>query len=1181
MAISISDFRMAIRIDNAEARKHLQELDEEMKKLRAEMTLLEQEGKKESEEYKAKKKALDELKPSYALLRKEGGLLGLTYNELRKGAKMLKNEMDRTIPNTEKWRKLREEYELVNNRLRELRGQAQQTGLSLAKLSDGFNRYAGMAAAAVASMTGVALTARRCVDEYSAMEEAMSQVRKYTGLTTEEVKQLNEEMQRMDTRTPREKLNALAGDAGRLGITGRKEIMDFVEAANIINVALGEDLGEDAVKNMGKLATMFGEDKQMGLRGAMLATASAINEVAQNSSAAEGFLTEFTARVAGVGKQAGLTQADIIGFAASMDENMLRNETSATAYQKILMKMFTDTAKFANAAGLDLQEFARLVKTDANEAMLQFAEALSKKGGLADLAPIFGDLQTEGAGVASVLSVMAGKADDIRARQALANEAYRQGTSVLNEYEVQNNTVQAGIDKAKKAFQDMRIELGERLMPSMKYMISTGSLTVKMLAGLVSFAMEYHKALITLAVGLGTYRVAVQLTTIVTKAMEMASKAAAMGVRAFDAATKTSGIAALVSVLASGVAYLAMWVTQTKEETTALGGLQSAAQQANNVLAETANLLQQATGKEHMNDRQKSQLADAMRAEVAQLEDLMVKEKTMALQWYNEQKERYKSLLNEGDAKRSIKHLEKQLAERLHQYGLYKVQRDKLLKELATLPAAQGAQMDTHTGMTVNTGDEKARQEQMQREQKQLEQAYNEKLNIIKLAYIQGQLTEEEYQQQLYEAESAYLLARKALMERYGEDTSQLQGQIYDRMIAQANKLYAAQKQAEQQAEKQKSAGQKESLDQLKSEGEDRVRGIKQQYLDGEIDSHQAMMDAVKEAERQNLEERIALMESYGMDASQLRDQLMEEDIEAHRQTEEQKTEETEKQQMSRSEIASKAMSTVSNIAGSFSQLYSAMQDRELSRVEKKYDKEIAAARKAGKDTTKLEEQKEAEMNAIKKKYADKQFAAQVLQVTASTAVAAMEAYKAMAGIPIVGPVLGAAAAAAALMAGAIQIASAKQQRDEAKGLYTGGYSEGYTATGDSTEEAGVIPVHKNEFVANHEAVANPAVRQFLDVFDAAQKNGTIRMINTTQILERVRMTGRYEGGYTSQPQTAGTSASWWSTIPEETRLQLVQLMKQNNELLEAIRDKELNLDPRKLRDSIERIGAMERRVSR
>ena len=43
----------------------------------------------------------------------------------------------------------------------------------------------------------------------------------------------------MDTRTARERLNELAGDAGRLGITAKNDVLEFVEAANMIDVALG------------------------------------------------------------------------------------------------------------------------------------------------------------------------------------------------------------------------------------------------------------------------------------------------------------------------------------------------------------------------------------------------------------------------------------------------------------------------------------------------------------------------------------------------------------------------------------------------------------------------------------------------------------------------------------------------------------------------------------------------------------------------------------------------------------------------------------------------------------------------------------------------------------------------------------------------------------------------------
>lgn len=159
------------------------------------------------------------------------------------------------------------------------------------------------------------------VQQYATMDEAKANVRKYTGLSKEDVDDLNESLKKMDTSTSREQLNALAGDAGRLGITAKERILEFVEAADIINVALGDDLGDGAVANVGKLAMRFEEDRLLGLKQAMLSTASAINELAQNSSAGAGYLEDFTARVAGVGKMVGLTQPQIMGFAAVLDEN--------------------------------------------------------------------------------------------------------------------------------------------------------------------------------------------------------------------------------------------------------------------------------------------------------------------------------------------------------------------------------------------------------------------------------------------------------------------------------------------------------------------------------------------------------------------------------------------------------------------------------------------------------------------------------------------------------------------------------------------------------------------------------------------------------------------------------------------------------------------------------------------
>ena len=238
MSLKIDRVQLEILVKQDEARNKMIELEKSIKDATTQLNKTKKQFGENSKEYEAQKKVVQELKAKYDELFDQVGIGKLSLAELGNRQRELNAILRNLDPSLPQWKQYNEQLQQINQRIRELRGRANETGISLSKLTDGFNKYAGMAAAAIASLTGVALTARKCVDEYSEMEEAMSQVRKYTGMTTEQVRELNEEFKRMDTRTPREKLNALAGDAGRLGITSKEAIMDFVDAANVINVAL-------------------------------------------------------------------------------------------------------------------------------------------------------------------------------------------------------------------------------------------------------------------------------------------------------------------------------------------------------------------------------------------------------------------------------------------------------------------------------------------------------------------------------------------------------------------------------------------------------------------------------------------------------------------------------------------------------------------------------------------------------------------------------------------------------------------------------------------------------------------------------------------------------------------------------------------------------------------------------
>ena len=363
--------------------------------------------------------------------------------------------------------------------------------------------------------------AKGAVDDFvnaaASMDEAMADVRKYTGLTAEAVDELNEAFKQMKTRTSREQLNALAADAGRLGIQGKENILGFVRAADTLNTALGADLGEDAVKNIGKLAQMFGEADQLGLEKAMLATGSTINELAQSSSAAEGYIMEFTSRLAGVGKQAGMTQAQIMGLAAVLDQNQVNVEKGATAVQNIITLLYSNTAKIAKIAGLDVQNFTELLKNDANAALITFAEALNKAGKMDAIAPMLKEMKLSGAGVTQVLTTLAAQTDNVRESQRLASQAYAEGTSVLKEANAANSTLQARLEMQRKSLNDLKVEVGNQLVPVVLQAGDAVRAIASVFVTLIKFVGNNYRAFLTLTAGIAAYKIAMFAATNVTK----------------------------------------------------------------------------------------------------------------------------------------------------------------------------------------------------------------------------------------------------------------------------------------------------------------------------------------------------------------------------------------------------------------------------------------------------------------------------------------------------------------------------------------------------------------------------------------------------------------------------------------------------------------------------------------
>lgn len=496
-----------LKVNSEEAKRDFEAVKQKVKELKEQIIEASKKGDFEQVEklHKQLKPAIKEMDSMLTNIgRIDAAMKNLslqTPKELQRTLKLINAEMNsgKIVVGSEQWKEYEEQLKKVKMRLKEL-NDAQKvvtdSGLSMKDMLDIGGDLSMIAASVLQVKDSVAEFMRDNVNAYIELDAEMANVQKFTGMTRQSVEELNEEFKEIDTRTSVVELNKLAEEAGRLGKTSKEDVLGFVKAADIINVAL-DDLGEGATLEISKLTNIFGDEKALGTEKSMLAVGSVINELSQNCTAAAPYLANFTKRLAGVGFQADMTIPQIMGFAAVLDSQGQAVEMSATAVSQLITKMFQDPAKIAKAVGMDVKEFTDMVKTDTNGALLTLLERLNAMGNMDVLAPIFKEMGTDGARASAVLASLAGNIDMVRQQQEVATQAYNEATSVVKEFTVQNETEEAKLEKKRKKLEEVKVALGEKLLPIMGAFTSTGTMMIKTLNALLEVFSKYKVTIIT------------------------------------------------------------------------------------------------------------------------------------------------------------------------------------------------------------------------------------------------------------------------------------------------------------------------------------------------------------------------------------------------------------------------------------------------------------------------------------------------------------------------------------------------------------------------------------------------------------------------------------------------------------------------------------------------------------
>lgn len=449
MSVRTDHVNLLVNVNGNEGLNEMNKLRKSAADIRAEMSEL----KKGTEEYIQKAKALKEVEGNMATLRKQIGLTALTQKELLAELKRLQMLKNTTTPQTKEFEELQKRIELVNKRLFEVKNGVFGVGATFARIKDEVKQF-GMLALSYLGFEFISDQMKQIIRNGAKMSDQLADVRRAAGLTAPEVDILKNSLRDLGTRTSNSALLDIAIVAGKLGVQ-KNEIAGFTKEVDKLMVALGDELGDaDAITtNLGKILNVFDgvvKGDNIGKLG------NAIVELANDGVASGPYITDFTQRVAGIAKAAGLSLGSTLGLGAGFEELGLRSESSSTALQKIISDIAKDIPTAAKMAQMPVKEFNELFAFKPQEALIRYAEGLVKnKQGFAEVTASFASAGEEGARIVQTLQAIGQRGDFLREKIDLANTAIQSTTAITDAYRLKNETLGATLDKIGKQLSSM------------------------------------------------------------------------------------------------------------------------------------------------------------------------------------------------------------------------------------------------------------------------------------------------------------------------------------------------------------------------------------------------------------------------------------------------------------------------------------------------------------------------------------------------------------------------------------------------------------------------------------------------------------------------------------------------------------------------------------------------------
>lgn len=335
-----------------------------------------------------------------------------------------------------------------------------------------------------APLIGVgALSIKAAID----FESAFAGVRKTVDATEPELRKISDGIRKMSRELPASavEISRVAEAAGQLGIQS-KNILSFSR----VMVDLGETTNltaDEAATALARIANIIQlpQDQFDRLGSTIVALGNA-------GASTEKEIVDMALRIAGAGKQVGLSADQVLAFANALSSVGVEADAGGSAISRAFIEIANSVATggkklsgFAKVAGISSEEFQKAFRDDAAGAMVAFIEGLdrtAKSGG-----NVFAVLDNLGLGeirVRDALLRAAGAGDLFRESLDLGSKAWKENTALTNEARKRYETTAAKLKVLRNQITDIGITLGTALLPAIQGLVSIIRPIVSLFAGL-------------------------------------------------------------------------------------------------------------------------------------------------------------------------------------------------------------------------------------------------------------------------------------------------------------------------------------------------------------------------------------------------------------------------------------------------------------------------------------------------------------------------------------------------------------------------------------------------------------------------------------------------------------------------------------------------------------------------